>query len=458
MKTSRRLLGALGASLVGLLLSSPALHAATKGADVGYLPQMEANGYTWNDKNGVQRDVLSILKDYQIDSIRLRTWVNPSSDSHSGHCSQAETIDMAVRCKNAGYRIMIDFHYGDTWNSVGKQNPPAAWASMSYTQMKSALSSYVTGFCNALKAAGVTPEWIQNGNETNSGICRPTGSVSNPAQMTGLFLAGYDAIKAVFPNCKVIMHIAGPQNSDGQTMLDAYKANGGKWDITGCSSYASLGNQPGVQNAVLNLGTRYDKPVMMVEVGGPVSKPSETKQVVEKWLAGVPNGVFYWEPERYAPWTDGSSNLNGTWDSTTKRPTIAMDGFITATTGTTYGAESAAAAGGVTIDTNQTGYNGTGFANFPTTGGSLTFNNVGGNGGGTKSLAIRYANGNTAARTGTITVNNGTVANITFPSTGGWATWSTLNVNITLNNNSTNSIKFASTGADLGNIDEIVVP
>ncbi|HEX2101252.1 MAG TPA: carbohydrate-binding protein, partial [Candidatus Synoicihabitans sp.] len=125
--------------------------------------------------------------------------------------------------------------------------------------------------------------------------------------------------------------------------------------------------------------------------------------------------------------------------------------------GDTYQAEAGAIAGGVTIDNNNSGFNGTGFANFPGNGGTLTFNNVDGNGGGTKSLAIRYANGGSTARTGTITVN-GATSNITFNSTGAWNTWSTMNVNITLNNNTTNTIRFASTGQDLGNIDQITVP
>ncbi len=128
-----------------------------------------------------------------------------------------------------------------------------------------------------------------------------------------------------------------------------------------------------------------------------------------------------------------------------------------ASTADTYQAESATAAGGVTIDSNNTGFNGTGFANFPTTGGTLTFSNVAGNGGGTKNLAIRYANGGTTARAGNLVVN-GTTTSISFAPSGGWTTWVTLNVNITLNNNSTNTIQLASNGGDLGNIDEITVP
>ena len=125
--------------------------------------------------------------------------------------------------------------------------------------------------------------------------------------------------------------------------------------------------------------------------------------------------------------------------------------------GDTYQAESGVAAGGVTFDSNNSGYNGTGFANFPSSGGTLTFNNVDGNGGGTKSLAIRYALGASGSRTGSITVN-GSTWNITFNPTGAWNTWATMNVNITLNNNTTNSIRFSSTGQDLGNIDQITVP
>src|SRR4051812_32798785 len=80
------LLGA-AAGAGALALSGTVLHgqadAATafvKGADISWMPQMEAKGLTWNDKNGVQRDLLSILKDYGITAVSLRTWVNPSSD------------------------------------------------------------------------------------------------------------------------------------------------------------------------------------------------------------------------------------------------------------------------------------------------------------------------------------------------------------------------------------------
>jgi arabinogalactan endo-1,4-beta-galactosidase len=298
------------------------------GADISWLPQMEAQGYTFRDDRGNQRDCVDILIEHGINAISTRTWVNPSNDPANGHCSISETVELARRCKDKGLRIMVCPHYGDTWNSVGTQNPPSAWANMSYTRMRTALANHVTELMTALKNAGVTPEWFKNGNETNGGICKSTGSVSNPGQMVGLLNAGYDAVKAVFPNVKVIIHVGQPQKSEAQTMLDAFVNNGGKWDILGCSSYASKNDQAGVQSAVQSLKNRYGKEVMMVEVGGRWDRAEDTRTVISAWINGMKSmggtGVFYWEPECY----NWNGYDMGAWDPNTKQPTVAMDAFI----------------------------------------------------------------------------------------------------------------------------------
>jgi arabinogalactan endo-1,4-beta-galactosidase len=41
---------------------------------------MEANGFTFFDRGGVQRDCLAIRKGFAVAAVRLRTWVNPSGD------------------------------------------------------------------------------------------------------------------------------------------------------------------------------------------------------------------------------------------------------------------------------------------------------------------------------------------------------------------------------------------
>ena len=108
----------------------------SKGADVGWLPQMEATGYKFYDSDGSQKDCLQLLKDRGMNTIRLRVWVNPSNDKASGHCSPAETVVMAVRAQKMGMRIMIDFHYSDTWADPAKQAKPAAWANHSFADCR----------------------------------------------------------------------------------------------------------------------------------------------------------------------------------------------------------------------------------------------------------------------------------------------------------------------------------
>ena len=240
LKSSGAVAGAL--ALGSVLRSAPAAAASTfyKGADVGWLPQMEANGYKFYTDQGVKEDCLVILKSFGVNAIRLRTWVNPSTDPVNGHCSQAETIAMAVRCKNAGLPVIVNFHFGDTWNDVGHQNPPAAWAGYDYSQMQNAVYNYVYKFLEAMKFDGVTPGWVQVGNEINSGLLHPIGSVSNGAQMTGLINAAHDMVKEVFPGTPVIVHLAQPQNGSSiTTMLNAFTSNGGQWDILGFSSYGA---------------------------------------------------------------------------------------------------------------------------------------------------------------------------------------------------------------------------
>lgn len=334
LKTASAGLGALALGSALPALSAQAASTFIKGADVSWLPQMEANGYTFFNASGVQQDLLTILRGYGINAIRLRTWVNPSSDPANGHCSQDETVAMAVRCKNAGLPVEIDFHFGDTWNSLGVQKPPAAWASLSYSAMLTAMNNYVFHFMEVLKFNGVTPAWVQIGNEINSGLCLPVGSLAHfPAQMTGLLNAAYAMVKEVFPSTPVLIHLAQPQNlSVIENFLDTYKANGGNWDITAFSSYGSgSATISGIITNINTVQTRYGKPVIQVEFGGPVNRASRTETDLESYITGMKSigglGVFYWEPEVYTPF---STYAMGAWDATTREPTTIMNGFLNA--------------------------------------------------------------------------------------------------------------------------------
>ncbi len=122
----------------------------------------------------------------------------------------------------------------------------------------------------------------------------------------------------------------------------------------------------------------------------------------------------------------------------------------------TIQAETAALAGGAVVESNRAGFNGTGFVNFPATGGSAQMQSVNGGAGGVRTLRIRFANGGATARTGRLRIN-GASQGITFGTTGGWTNWATLDVAVTLTSGSSNTLRFESSGQDLANLDEVSI-
>ncbi|MBN1312751.1 MAG: family 43 glycosylhydrolase [Anaerolineae bacterium] len=149
------------------------------------------------------------------------------------------------------------------------------------------------------------------------------------------------------------------------------------------------------------------------------------------------------------------SSLASGGQISTPTPVINPTNTPSSTT-STYQAEDASLGGGVSVDTNHAGYYGSGFVNFPSSGGYVEYQNVDGGSGGSRILQFRFALGATSARTGQLTIN-GVTQNITFQPTGAWETWATMTVTVTLNPGTTNTIRLQSTGQDLANQDQMTV-
>ena len=311
-----------------------------KGADIGWLQQMEATGYKFYNDNGKEEDCFKILKDHGINTIRLRTWVNPSNHRASGHNSKAETVAMAVRAQKWGMRIMINFHYSDSWADPGKQRKPAAWEGHDFPQLLQDLYDYTYDVMSDLKKSGVQPEWVQIGNETPGGMIYPEGSVANWPQLAQLINKGYDAIKAVSPGSKVILHLDQGNNSQRfRTWFDNAKTHGAKYDIIGLSYYPYwLQGKPDYTLSIDDLAKnmndiveRYGKEAMVVEVGGEDTKAQNTYDMlvavihkVKAVPAGKGLGVIYWEPQGARSW---SGYALSAWGED-GRPTKALDAFL----------------------------------------------------------------------------------------------------------------------------------
>jgi arabinogalactan endo-1,4-beta-galactosidase len=309
----------------------------SNGADVGWLPQMEATGYKFYDADGSEKDCLQLLKDRGINTIRLRVWVNPNDDKASGHCSPQETVVMAVRAQKMGMRIMIDFHYSDSWADPGKQNKPAAWVKHSFPELLTDVYQHTYDVLQLLKKAGVTPEWVQVGNEIPGGMLWPEGSTDNFSQLAQLLDKGYEATKAIDPKIKVIVHLdEGNKSEKFRWFFDKATENKVKYDVIGLSYYPywlKTDYQSTIldlENNLKDMASRYNKEVMVVEVGGDYTAVENTKEMLEatiKAVKSVPDhkglGVIYWEPQGEKSWSGYQLNA---WLSNGK-PSPALDAF-----------------------------------------------------------------------------------------------------------------------------------
>lgn len=311
--------------------------AFAKGADIGWLPQMEATGFKFFDNNGKETDCLQLLKDLGMNSIRLRVWVNPSDDKASGHCSKEETVAMALRAQKMGFRIMINFHYSDSWADPAKQFKPKAWEKHSFAQLLNDVYNHTFDVINALKVAGVTPEWVQVGNEIPGGMLWPEGSTDNWPQLGQLLNKGYDAVKAVDKNIKVIVHVdEGNNNEKFRTFFDNATAQKVRYDVIGLSYYPywiKKDYTETIADLQFNLNDmvqRYGKEVMIVEVGGEDDKVQNSYELLTATLKAVKNvpnnkgiGVLYWEPQGARSWSHYALSA---WQADGK-PSPALNAF-----------------------------------------------------------------------------------------------------------------------------------
>ncbi len=310
-----------------------------KGADISWATEMEKKGYKFYAPEGAMaKECTSLMKSLGFNAVRYRVWVNPSD----GWCNKEDVLVKAKRAQKLGMAIMIDFHYSDSWADPSKQTIPSAWEGKDLAGLTKAVSDHTAEVLNLLKENGIDVAWVQVGNETNTGMLWPTGSIgsSNYTNFCTLVNAGYDAVKAVYPDALVILHHSNAQDlGKNQWFYNLVKAGGGKYDMIGLSLYPSYWNDkqsaypdwtPYCTAAVANvkaLRAQFAKPVMLVEFGMPASEPEKAKAALEFVLDGLKDysgfkGIFYWEPES----EKGRNNYDyGAFAG--GRPTIALDPF-----------------------------------------------------------------------------------------------------------------------------------
>ncbi len=290
-----------------------------KGADISWLSEQEADGVRFFNADGESEDCILLMRDMGMNAVRLRVWVNHST----GWCNKEDVVYKARRAAQSGLRIMIDFHYSDNFADPSHQAIPAAWRDYTYEQMRQAVFEHTLDVLNALKEARVRPEWVQVGNETPNGMLWPMAFLPDSTENTGgcweryagLTTAGYKAVKEVFPEAQVIVHV-----DNAWQLREWFFRNmllyGGKFDMIGLSHYPMMLQWSGkpwhemnslAEQNIRQLIHTFHCPVMVTEVGTLNSDEQLAVTVMQDFVSRIGTidscaGIFYWEPQCYGGW------------------------------------------------------------------------------------------------------------------------------------------------------------
>jgi arabinogalactan endo-1,4-beta-galactosidase len=306
------------------------------GSDISSLKKSEDMGGIYKYSDGTQADALQILKDAGMNYARLRVFVEPIDGYHG----KEEILEMALRLKEQGIKILVDFHYSDNWADPGKQNKPGAWKDLDFEQLKKALYDHTYDVCSSLVAQGTAPDMVQVGNEINAGMLWPDGDYNHFDNLAALLKEGYRAVKDCSSTTLVMLHIAeGGDNDLARWWFDNITGREVPFDVIGISYYpfwhGSLGE---LQTNLFDISERYNKDVIVVETayaftdqeddflsniantglivpGYPYTPEGQRAMLrdIMSVVRAVPNGrglgIFYWD----ATWTAVPGNG---WDST----------------------------------------------------------------------------------------------------------------------------------------------
>lgn len=299
------------------------------GVDLGWVSQLESIGYQWIDDMEKVVDPIVAAKNLGANMVRLRVFVNPPDygfwikpDKEMkgrkiegglvmlGFCDKDSVVEMSKRAKNAGMKLMIDFHYSDHFADPAFQDIPKEWEELDYCQLEEKVSEHTKNVLHALKKEGITPDYVQVGNEINNGVLFPMGCIKeHPKEMVGILNSGYEAVKEVFPETCVIAHVSAGQILEYvKSFFDVYFMHGGKTDMIGLSYYPAWFQErhnPEQFLDVLNEIYRlYGKEIVLSEIGGKDTEDEETYcllrdtlQLIDKVDEKALKGIIYWEPE-----------------------------------------------------------------------------------------------------------------------------------------------------------------
>ena len=301
------------------------------GADMSHLRFFEERGIVYR-QNGVATNALDILRHQGLNCIRLRlftsTAAQAAADPYNAINNLDYTLPLALRAKTAGHRLLLNFHYSDSWADPGKQRLPAAWTNLTFSELLVELRSYNSNVLAAFAAAGIVPDYVQVGNEITQGMLWPHGHVGGTndtplqwSRLGQLLRAAIQGLRDAVPQGGplIMIHIdRGGDWAGTQWFFDRLRAQNVPFDLIGLSYYPFWhGSLDNLRHTLTNAALRYQKPVVVVETAFPFDgttnlwgiPPTTNGQVqfvraLAEVINQVPNqrgrGIFWWGAE-YQP-------------------------------------------------------------------------------------------------------------------------------------------------------------
>jgi arabinogalactan endo-1,4-beta-galactosidase len=287
------------------------------GADLSFLKSAEDKGFAFKESDTAKSGLL-IFRDHGYNWIRLRLFHTPTSLPNS----LDYTIALAKNAKELGFKLLLDYHYSDTWADPGKQYTPKAWEGKPHNELVKAVFDYTAETIRAFKVAGVLPEMVQIGNEVINGMMWPDGKLpENWNNFAELVSAG---IEGVFQGCdntdvpKIMIHIdQGGNKAKTKYFFDKFLTYGIRFDYIGQSYYPWWhGTLLDLRENMIFMANEYKKPIILVEVAYCASPTEyrkklapfpETPEGQKEFLDNVNTivlntpdnlgaGIFWWEP------------------------------------------------------------------------------------------------------------------------------------------------------------------
>lgn len=322
------------------------------GADVSSLQAMEDYGAKYFDFDGVEKDALEILQSHGVNYIRLRIWNEPETSFDRGdYCNLENSIAVAKRAKALGMKLLLDFHYSDSWADWKNQHLPKKWVNMSMEQVENAVYQFTRETLEKLYQENAYPDVVQIGNEIGCGLLWPHGDLEHPENIAKLLNAGIIAVQEAETGdnkAEIMLHVESGGNTEATEtffmMLGDYGLK--HYDIIGLSYYPYwAGKYPCLLRNMQNIQRKLEKKVVVVETAFPYTddshdttpnvvtgeltrkemqlEPSEENQrrVTEEIMQMVYQedngyGVFYWEPVWYCLQGVGAmKDLGNEWEN-----------------------------------------------------------------------------------------------------------------------------------------------